>query len=434
MASWGALPLAEPRRVIERDWRFEALPELAETDSFLAYGMGRSYGDSCINSQGTQLSTRQLRRLIHFDTERGILRCEAGVTLGDILQLIVPKGWFLPVVPGSRFVTLGGAIANDVHGKNHHSAGTFGCHVRALNLLRSDGTRPRCSLSDNAKLFAATIGGLGLTGLIVDAEIDLLPISSAEMEVENEAFYGIEQFNALSRESADWDYTVSWIDTSARQGHTTRGIFSRARHAKNGSGLSPGRSSSLIKVPFALPWSCVNRWTVGPFNRVYFWAGQRQKGTRFEHYQPFFFPLDSVAQWNRMYGARGFFQYQCVLPPESRDDAISALLRDVRASGQASFLVVLKEFGDRRSPGMLSFPRPGLTLALDFPNRGQTTRHLLDSFDRIVRRAGGAVYPAKDARMSPDMFASAYPAVESFRAQLDPKFSSAFWRRVQASR
>ena len=172
MASWGALPLAEPRRVIERDWRFEALPELAETDSFLAYGMGRSYGDSCINSQGTQLSTRQLRRLIHFDTERGILRCEAGVTLGDILQLIVPKGWFLPVVPGSRFVTLGGAIANDVHGKNHHSAGTFGCHVRALNLLRSDGTRPRCSLSDNAKLFAATIGGLGLTGLIVDAEIE----------------------------------------------------------------------------------------------------------------------------------------------------------------------------------------------------------------------------------------------------------------------
>jgi FAD/FMN-containing dehydrogenase len=430
---WGLLPFTGPARVLEQDWRFEPLPDLGDGDSFLPYGQGRSYGDSCINSDGTQLSTRRLNRLIRFDSDRGILHCEAGVTLNEILQVIVPMGWFLPVVPGTRFVTLGGAIANDVHGKNHHRAGSFGCHVRSLTLLRSDGSRPACSSSENSSLFEATIGGLGLTGLIVDAEINLIPIVSADMEVENLVFLDIDQFNALSRESVDWDYTVSWVDTCARGGQVGRGIFTRARHAENRSGLEPGRAAPLLSVPFALPWSLVNSLTVNPFNRAYFWAGKRKSGVRYEHFQSFLFPLDGIASWNRMYGSNGVYQYQCVVPPQDRDDAIKTLLRDIQRSGEASFLVVLKEFGDRRSPGMLSFPRPGVTLALDFPNRGGETRRLLDSFDETVRGVGGAIYPAKDARMPADLFASSFPRLEAFRPEVDPKFSSAFWRRVQES-
>ena len=432
MTSWGCLPFPEAARTVEQDWRFESLPELSESDSALACGRGRSYGDSCINSHGTELSTRRLNRFIRFDPEQGMLRCEAGVTLDEILQVIVPRGWFLPVVPGTRFVTLGGAIANDVHGKNHHHAGSFGCHVRSLTLLRSDGTRPTCSLTENASLFAATIGGLGLTGLILDAEVDLIPITSAELEVEDLAFYSVEEFSALSHESTDWEYTVSWVDTCERKGGAVRGIFSRARHTDNGAGLVPGRSTPTLAVPFALPASLVNRWTVDLFNRAYFQAGRRKRGSRYVHYQPFFFPLDAIAYWNRMYGRNGFYQYQCVVPQEGREEAIGNLLRNIQRSGEASFLVVLKEFGDIRSPGLLSFPRPGLTLALDFPNRGVKTLRLLESFDKTVQSAGGAIYPAKDARMSTTMFATGYPGVEAFRSQMDQKFSSAFWRRVQS--
>lgn len=431
MASWGCLPFAEPARVIERDWRFEPLPDFPGEDSGLAYGRGRSYGDSCINSHGTQLSTRRLNRFIRFDAERGTLRCEAGLTLNEILQVIVPRGWFLPVVPGTRFITLGGAIANDVHGKNHHHVGSFGCHVRSLTLLRSDGTRPACGPAENAELFAATIGGLGLTGLILDAEIELMPIASAEMEVEDRVFHTLGEFNDLSRDSLDWQYTVSWVDTSARAGQAVRGILSRARHADNRSGLEPGRSSPLFGVPFAPPVSLVNRLTVDLFNRAYFRAGSRKQGPRLTHYQPYFFPLDAVANWNRMYGRRGFYQYQCVVPPPHREQGIAELMREIRRSGEASFLVVLKEFGDRASPGLLSFPRPGVTLALDFPNRGDKTRRVFESLDQIVREVGGAIYPAKDARMPADIFAAGYPSLQAFKSAVDPKFSSAFWRRIQ---
>ena len=432
MPSWGCLPFPEAARTVERDWRFENLPEFSESDSALACGRGRSYGDSCINSYGTELSTRRLNRFIRFDAEQGILRCESGVTLDEILQVIVPRGWFLPVVPGTRFVTLGGAIANDVHGKNHHHAGSFGCHVRSVTLLRSDGSRPACSWTEHSDLFAATIGGLGLTGLILDAEVKLIPIPSAELEVEDVAFYSVEEFSALSHEATGWEYTVSWVDTCERKGGVVRGIFSRARHADNGAGLAPGRSTPTLAVPFALPVSLVNRWTVDLFNRVYFQAGSRKRGTRYVHYQPFFFPLDTIANWNRLYGRNGFYQYQCVVPQEGREEAIKILLRDIQRSGEASFLVVLKEFGDLRSPGLLSFPRPGLTLALDFPNRGEKTLQLLASFDKTVQSVGGAIYPAKDARMPAAMFATGYPGVEAFRSAVDQHFSSAFWRRVQS--
>jgi len=430
-ASWGCLPFREADRFVERDWRFETLPVLTGSDTALPYGRGRSYGDSCINSQGTQISTRRLNRIIRFDAQQGILHCEAGLTLDEILQVIVPMGWFLPVVPGTRFATLGGAIANDVHGKNHHLAGSFGCHVRSLMLLRSSGDRQLCSPSENAQRFAATVGGLGLTGLITSAEINLIPIASHELEVEDKVFSCIDEFAALSRESADWEYTVSWIDTFARNGQVGRGIFSRARHARERGPLIPGRRRAALAVPIAPPLSLVNKWTVNSFNRLYFWAGSRKHVVRRQHYQPFFFPLDAINHWNRIYGSRGFYQYQCVVPHLGGEQAIQTLLREIHRSGEASFLAVLKEFGQRRSPGLLSFPRPGLTLALDFPNRGEKTRRLLESFDETVLAAGGALYPAKDARMSPQIFAAGFPAIQDFIPEMDPKFSSAFWRRVR---
>jgi FAD/FMN-containing dehydrogenase len=429
-ASWGGLPIASAERIIEGDWRFEQLPDLATTDSLLAFGMGRSYGDSCINSHATQISTRRLNRLMRFDVELGVLQCEAGMTLDEILAVVVPKGWFLPVLPGTRFITVGGAIANDVHGKNHHHAGSFGCHLQSLTLLRSDGERYHCSPNENATLFAATIGGLGLTGLVVSAEIQLVPISCDQMEVEDVAFSCIEEFGQLSRESADWEYSVSWIDTFARNGQVGRGIFSRARHARDSGTLKPGHRPR-IAVPMTPPVSLVNKWTVDIFNRAYFARRKLSTGLQHIHYQPYFFPLDGIAYWNRVYGSNGFYQYQCVVPRDGGEAAIEALLRVVNRSGAASFLTVLKEFGEHRSPGMLSFPRPGLTLAIDFPNRGEQTRRLLASFDEIVQAVGGAIYPAKDARMPATLFSSGFPRLREFVPEVDPKFSSTFWRRIQ---
>ncbi|CAA0088140.1 Decaprenylphosphoryl-beta-D-ribose oxidase [Halioglobus japonicus] len=428
--SWGGLPIAAADRILERDWRFETLPKLSPTDSVLPYGLGRSYGDSCINSHATQISTRRLNRLIRFDAQQGLLQCEAGITLDEILQVVVPHGWFLPVLPGTRFVTLGGAIANDVHGKNHHHAGSFGCHVQSLTLLRSDGERYRCTPQENAALFAATIGGLGLTGLLVSAEVKLVPVSSDQMEVEDLAFSSVEEFGQLSRDSTEWEYNVSWIDTFARNGQVGRGIFSRARHAHNSGTLKPGRRPR-IAVPITPPVSLINKWTVDVFNRAYFARRKQNKGLQYTHYQPYFFPLDGIANWNRIYGRKGFYQYQCVVPRVGGEAVIEALLREVNRSGAASFLTVLKEFGEQRSPGMLSFPRSGLTLAIDFPNRGERTRNLLASFDEIVQSAGGALYPAKDARMPATLFTSGFPRLQEFVSEIDPKFSSTFWRRIQ---
>ncbi|MEH6570049.1 MAG: FAD-binding oxidoreductase [Halioglobus sp.] len=433
VASWGRLPIDGPVQTLEADWRFEELPVMAGDDTLLAFGNGRSYGDSCINSQASHISTRRLNRFIKFDREQGILHCESGLTLDEILQLIVPTGWFLPVVPGTRFITLGGAIANDVHGKNHHRAGSFGCHVRSLELLRSDRSRPVCSPEGNRELFAATIGGLGLTGLITSAEIRLIPINSCELVTENLTFSSVSEFVDISNGSADWEYSVAWIDSFARKGQVGRGIFSRAKHAEKPSGLQPKtrRLGVPMGVPFAPPFSLINKYTVDYFNRAYYAVNSGKKGRKYSHYQPFFFPLDAIANWNRIYGSSGFYQYQCLIPGEAGQEAVQQLLNDIHLSGEGSFLAVLKEFGEIRSPGLLSFPRPGLTLALDFPNRGEKTRRLLEMLDKTVERAGGALYPAKDARMSPALFATGYPAVDEFISQLDPAFSSAFWRRVR---
>jgi FAD/FMN-containing dehydrogenase len=398
----------------------------ASAGSFLPYGLGRSYGDCCLNEGRGLIDCSRLNRILSFTPENGTVTCEAGLTLSDLLDVFVSKGWFLPVTPGTRFVTVGGAIANDVHGKNHHRAGTFGCHVRKLGVHRSDYGLVECSPEVNGDLFSATIGGLGLTGVIAWAEIQLKPIRSVMIEAESLPFHTLDQFLALSNESDEkFEYTVAWIDCFSRKG--ARGIFFRGNHS-----TLPGRhsySNDGPTVPFALPEWLLNRASMKLFNSAYYAWHTFRKGRSVVHYEPFFYPLDSIRRWNLIYGRRGFLQYQCVIP-ETRLAAFQELLDLIARAGMGSFLGVMKRFGSMPSPGILSFPRPGLTLALDFPMRGERTLQLLNSLDRVVRGNGGALYPAKDARMSPTMFQASFPEWRSLRRYVDPKLSSSFWRRV----
>jgi len=433
--SWGRLPKATPAAVKRVDWR----SEVADLDfgplPGLPYGLGRSYGDTCLNDGGLLIDTTHLARLIDFDSERGILRAEAGLSLEQLLAVIVPRGWFLPVSPGTQFVTLGGAVANDIHGKNHHRAGTFGCHVRRFELWRSDGSRRECSPDENAELFRATIGGMGLTGLITWVEIRLARIPSPQLQMERIRFRSFDEYLALETESnADYEYTVSWIDC-LRSG-PIRGLFQRANFTQSRSAPAPGGHATqhrrLLRVPFDLPGFVLNATTVRLFNESIFHLQREDRISRVTPYARFFYPLDSVLNWNRIYGKRGFYQYQFLVPSQS-EDAFREILSRIGSSHQGSFLVVLKKFGAIPSPGWMSFPREGLTLALDFPNRGPATLDLLEGLDRLVLQAGGCVYPAKDARMSAASFQLYYPQWKEFSRTIDPKFSSSFWRRVTAS-
>lgn len=426
-ASWGRYPRAEHRQLLPLYSRSAPLPAFEGTA--LPHGNGRSYGDSCLNPGGTLLQTRPLARFIAFDPASGLLECEPGVTLGEIIDLVLPQGWFLPVTPGTRFATVGGAIANDVHGKNHHRLGSFGHHVRQFELLRSDGSRRICAPGDD--WFAATVGGLGLTGLVTRATLQLRRVPGPALESENIRFGTLDEFFALSRESAaSHEYSVAWIDCLARGRNLGRGHFSRANHAAQLPGERPPAPRRQLSMPLTPPLSLVNGLSLRLFNAAYYWRQPARHKRSACHLLPFFYPLDGIGQWNRMYGPRGFLQYQCVLPPAEAGAGVAALLAEIARAGTGSFLAVLKEFGGQPSPGMLSFPRPGTTLALDFPNGGDATLRLLQRLDRIVDEAGGAVYPAKDARLAPASFQRAYPRWQDFSRFVDPRFSSGFWRRV----
>ena len=395
--------------------------------STLPHGLGRSYGDSGLNLGAGLVRTRGLDRMIAFDRDTGVLRADAGVSLDEVLRVAVPAGWFLPVTPGTKFVTLGGAVANDVHGKNHHVAGSFGSHVTRFGLWRSDRGDLVCSPQENADLFALTIGGLGLTGVITWVEIRLERIASSMLDVENLPVEDLEEFFSLADRSVGWPFTVAWVDTLARGRGLGRGIFSRARWAQTG-GLDPHRLGGP-RMPVTPPGGLLNSVTVGAFNRLY----RSRPGARFhgrQHYDPFFYPLDRLRDWNRMYGPRGFYQWQCAVPVATMREVTRTLLDSVAASGDASFLAVLKTFGDVPSPGVLSFPMPGATLALDFANRGADTLALLARLDRVVSEAGGRLYPAKDGRLPPAMFRAGFPRWQELEAARDPLLMSSFWRRM----
>jgi FAD/FMN-containing dehydrogenase len=434
--SWGrAHPAAHQALGVSSRHQPLALPD---EGSVLPFGNGRSYGDSNLNPGGALLLGTQLDRFIAFDPATGVLRCEGGVLLSTILRLVVPQGWFLPVTPGTQFVTMGGAIANDVHGKNHHLAGSFGNHILQFELLRSDGSRRTCSPHENADWYAATIGGLGLTGLITWAEIQLKRISNPYLDTESIKFRSLEEFFELSRTSErDFEYTVSWIDCAFTGKRLGRGLFNRGNHAAATMDVSqlPGNLPSGVaehsrRVPLTPPISLINPISLKSFNTLYF-NKQRVDAVRsLQHYRPFFYPLDALLEWNRIYGPQGFYQYQCAVPHEGALKATRQLLEAIAQSGMGSFLAVLKQFGEPASRGMLSFPEPGTTLALDFPNQGPRLHKLFAALDAIVQDAGGRLYPAKDGRMGAAIFKAGYPRWSEFAAYVDPRFSSGFWRRV----
>jgi FAD/FMN-containing dehydrogenase len=334
------------------------------------------------------------------------------------------------VSPGTKFVTLGGAIANDIHGKNHHVAGTFGRHVKRFEILRSSGERSICSPTENQPLYAATIGGLGLTGLITWVEVQLIPIQSAYLDTRTTKFRNLDEFFDISRESdQEFEYSVSWVDCTSQGDNLGRGLFMAGNFSKRSK---PGRRRDLsIPFPCEAPSWLLNSYFMRSFNTLYYNKQFSRVVEGLTHYEPFFYPLDAILNWNRMYGRRGFFQYQFVVPFEQDKSIIKEIFARITASKRASFLAVLKTFGDIPSPGLMSFPRKGVTLALDFPNDGEPTLRLMRELDEIVFQAGGSLYPAKDARMSPQSFRASYPKLDEFKKLIDPRFSSSFWRRVK---
>jgi FAD/FMN-containing dehydrogenase len=395
----------------------------------LPFGNGRSYGDVCLNPGGTLWSTRGLDRFIAFDAESGVVECEAGVLLGEIIDVLLPRGWFLPVAPGTRFVSVGGAIANDVHGKGHHRTGSFGDQLLSLQLARTDGQVIECSADTNADWLRATVGGLGLTGVITRARLQLRRVPGPWLDADAQPFDSLEEFFTLSNAAAaGFEYAVSWIDCAA--GGRGRGVFFRANHSDCSEPLKPRNARTVPLVP---PVSLVNRLSLRAFNAAYFGLHQFRQGRRKQDYRAFFFPLDNLLEWNRIYGPRGFFQYQSVVPPGTQLDATRAMLDEIARSRMGSFLAVLKTFGDRPAPGLLSFPMAGTTLALDFPNHGDATLALFQRLDAIVLAAGGRLYPAKDARMPRAMFEAGYPRLPEFLRFRDPGISSSLSRRLLGS-
>lgn len=425
VSSWGRLGQWEHDVHAVADRR-QLANIIGATRPGICYGMGRSYGDVCLNPDGTLWKTTGMDRFIGFDEGTGRLICEAGVLLRDIQRLVIPRGWILPVTPGTQLVSVGGAIANDVHGKNHHVLGSFGDHVQQITLVRTDGEVIECGPQLRPDWFAATVGGLGLTGVIQTAEIQLRPIAGPWLDTETIPYGNLNEFFSLADGSeAEWEHTVSWIDCISGGG---RGLFMRGNPTDAGS--RQARKVRKRTMPIVPPVSLVNRLSLRLFNTAYFNLKKQQAGRSVSHYEPFFYPLDNLLEWNRMYGPKGFYQYQSVVPRSVGQDAIHAMLREIARSGDGSFLAVLKTFGDRPPMGMLSFPQPGVTLALDFPNKGKRTVDLFEKLDSIVREAGGRIYPAKDARMPRDLFEAGYPRLSEFLRYRDQGISSAMSRRL----
>lgn len=429
LTSWGRFPRAECR-VIAPQTRDEAVAALANLPSVIARGNGHAYGDAALNPDAT-LTTRSLTRVIAFDTRAGVLEAEAGILLDDILDVVIPRGWFPAVAPGIRFVTLGGMIAADVHGRNAHKAGSFGAYVESLDLALADGSVRRCSRSEDADLFMATIGGMGLTGLILSARLRLQPIETAYMRQETLRAVNIDAAIERIEASSDWTYKVAWIDCLAQGAALGRAVVYRSEHARLDE-LSDGqrhaplemRKKPVRRVPIDLPNWTINRWSVKALNWLYY--RRAVPGTAVIDYDTCFYPLDRILEWNRVYGPAGFVNYQCALPRGRARAGLAGLLERIAASGAASSLSVLKSLGP--GTGMLAFPIDGYSLAVDF-RITPTTLRLMAELDTIVMAHGGRIYLAKDARMPPAMLRQGYPALDEFEAvrqRVDPghKFTS----------
>lgn len=430
VTSWGRV-VREPHKLARPAFADEIpalVREFTSEDPGLAIGLRRSYGDSNLNPRGRVIDMTSLDRLMAFSEETGLLRAEAGLSLSQALQFLVPRGWFLPTTPGTRFATLGGAVANDVHGKNHHAAGTFGANVTQLMLMRTDGSTYQIGPGD--ALFHATVGGVGLTGIILWVEFRATRIPSSTLDAEDTVFEHVSEYFDLAAEKKDrFEHTMAWVDCSVSGSHLGRGILSSANWRESGD-LVAHKEESKKKMPVDAPGFALNPLSVRVFNSFRHDLKTIKAGPYRSHYGSFLYPLDAIADWNRLYGAKGFYQYQCVLPPRTAREGVAELLKAISWSGQGSPLAVLKDFGSKPSTGLLSFPREGTTLALDFGNKGEETLKLMSDLDRIVLEAGGRLYPAKDGRIPANVFQAGYPNWRDFAAYVDPGLSSSFWKRV----
>jgi decaprenylphospho-beta-D-ribofuranose 2-oxidase len=421
LAGWGNFPRIAVRQLAPAD-RSEAIAALAAEPALIARGNGRAYGDAALNPAAT-LCMLGLRGILAFDPDAGRITAEAGLLLGDLIEKILPCGWFVPVTPGTKFVSLGGAVAADVHGKNHHGAGGFSAHVEAIDLALADGRVLTCSPAAHPEIFAATCGGMGLTGIILTVTLRLLRVETNLIRQETRRCANLLDAMAAFEESRDWTYSVAWIDCLARGAALGRSILFVAEHARRdevpaGQGAPARARRRVLRVPFDFPAWALNRWSVAAFNELY-WR-RAKPGSAFVDYDTYFYPLDAVLEWNRIYGRPGFLQYQCVLPKAASAAGLTAILTRIASAGAGSFLSVLKLFGAQQ--GMMSFPMEGFTLALDFPANAKTLA-LCTELDAIVADHGGRLYLAKDARMSAQTFRRTYPnlpAFQALRTRLDP--------------
>ncbi len=446
----------EPRHVALSGWGRTA-PSVSEVDpvttdariaervrdagprGVLARGLGRSYGDAAQNGGGVVLDMTRRRAVLSVDPTTGVVEAEAGVSIDQLIRELLPHGWFVPVTPGTRQVTVGGAIASDVHGKNHHTHGSFGHHVQALTLLTADGSVRRLGPDD--PLFWATVGGMGLTGVILRAAIKMTRVETSTVLVDTWRCPDLDSVLAEMADDDRYDYSVAWIDSLARGASLGRSVLTRGRFATVDE-LPAGRrdqplafsSRTLVTAPPIVPGGLLNRWSVAAFNEVWYRKAPKRRQGEPQSVGTFFHPLDGVAEWNRIYGPRGLLQYQ-VLVPLDASDIIREVAETFSSNGLSSFLSVLKKMGPG-NPGHLSFPRPGWTLALDVPAGDPAVGRLLDRLDESVIAAGGRSYFAKDARMRPETAHAMYPRLAEWngvRGDVDPDgvFMSDLARRLQ---
>ena len=423
ISNWGNYPSidGELYKISEAS---QARSLIEDCESVIARGLGRCYGDSALAH--AMLSMPSYNLITAFDENTGRITCQAGVSLEELLDIFVPRGWFPPVTPGTKHITVGGAIAADVHGKNHHVEGSFCRHVESLRLMLPSGETVECSREENKELFEITCGGMGLTGLILSASFKLRPIESAYIREETILARNLDEIMGLFEESTDWTYSVAWIDCLAKGMDLGRSVMMRGEHAGKAD-LDAKRSVAPLKlkgglnltVPFNMPSFSLNNLTVSVFNYLIYHKYKNE--TLISDYNTFFYPLDSIANWNRIYGRRGFTQYQCVLPKGASHEGMQKILTRISASGMGSFLAVLKLFGAQDD--FISFPMEGYTLALDFPINKRLFP-LLDELDEIVLDHGGRLYLAKDARMTAETFQNSYGNAKEFSrriAEIDPQ-------------
>lgn len=408
LSGWGRFPLVTAQTVrcyTESD----VMGAMAREGAWIPYGLGRSYGDSALAEQ--VLLTKFMDRLLSFNPTTGVMACGAGVSLATIIETALPQGWFLPVTPGTKYVTVGGAVASDVHGKNHHVDGCFSESVDRFDLMLPDGEIRSCSRDVNSELFLATCGGMGLTGVILNAVIRLRRVNSAFIDTRTMTAGSLHEIFECFEQYAAWHYLVAWVDCVATDDRAGRFLLVAGEHSDDG-GLAYSRRKE-IPVPGIFPSIVLNRWSIKLFNALYYRSRNNIKNNVRSTADQFFYPLDGLAHWNRMYGRNGLLQYQLVLPKQESLQGLSRIFALIRKSGQTPFLGVLKLMG-RENDNLLTFPMEGYTLALDFKARPGVFALLL-KLDRIVADHGGRLYLAKDARMGPEMLAG-YPRLDNFRA------------------